>query len=308
MFVQLDETQSHWIPFDLYIIVLIQLFDRYKIALDDGYEEHLNKYHVIYLDIAGFVSDHAIDIREKISSAIREAVRDPDVQKRYLRFLRELFKNGNFTPFVVAAAYMTGILPIKKDGSQSGISDFQEYSILEPEDYSEYVGFTEEEVELECRKTGRNFESMKKWYDGYTVGNQRSVYNPYSVIQAAVSGKYKSYWRKTSAAETLMTYIDMDMDGLQEEIVRLIAGETVEVNPDSFQNDIETFTCRDDVLTLLVHLGYLTYEEVSNPYDDDDQVVGLARIPNKEVLLEFEHVLRNAKHESLVELVRSEPR
>ena len=153
---QLDETQSHWIPFDLYIIVLIQLFDRYKIALDDGYEEHLNKYHVIYLDIAGFVSDHAIDIREKISSAIREAVRDPDVQKRYLRFLRELFKNGNFTPFVVAAAYMTGILPIKKDGSQSGISDFQEYSILEPEDYSEYVGFTEEEVELECRKTGRN--------------------------------------------------------------------------------------------------------------------------------------------------------
>ena len=267
MFVQLDETQSHWIPFDLYIIVLIQLFDRYKIALDDGYEEHLNKYHVIYLDIAGFVSDHAIDIREKISSAIREAVRDPDVQKRYLRFLRELFKNGNFTPFVVAAAYMTGILPIKKDGSQSGISDFQEYSILEPEDYSEYVGFTEEEVELECRKTGRNFESMKKWYDGYTVGNQRSVYNPYSVMQAAVSGKYKSYWRKTSAAETLMTYIDMDMDGLQEEIVRLIAGETVEVNPDSFQNDIETFTCRDDVLTLLVHLGYLTYEEVSDPYD-----------------------------------------
>ena len=274
MFVQLDETQSHWIPFDLYIIVLIQLFDRYKIALDDGYEEHLNKYHVIYLDIAGFVSDHAIDIREKISSAIREAVRDPDVQKRYLRFLRELFKNGNFTPFVVAAAYMTGILPIKKDGSQSGKSDFQEYSILEPEDYSEYVGFTEEEVELESRKTGRNFESMKKWYDGYTVGNQRSVYNPYSVMQAAVSGKYKSYWRKTSAAETLMTYIDMDMDGLQEEIVRLIAGETVEVNPDSFQNDIETFTCRDDVLTLLVHLGYLTYEEVSDPYDDDDQVVG----------------------------------
>ena len=170
------------------------------------------------------------------------------------------------------------------------------------------MGFTEEEVELECRKTGRNFESMKKWYDGYTVGNQRSVYNPYSVMQAAVSGKYKSYWRKTSAAETLMTYIDMDMDGLQEEIVRLIAGETVEVNPDSFQNDIETFTCRDDVLTLLVHLGYLTYEEVSDPYDDDDQVVGLARIPNKEVLLEFEHVLRNAKHESLVELVRSEPR
>lgn len=144
---------------------------------------------------------------------------------------------------------------------------------------------------------------MKLWYDGYTVGEKHSIYNPYSVIHAVSSGKFKSYWKKTSAAETLMTYIDMDQGGLQDTIARLIAGESVIVNTDSFQNDVETFTCKDDVLTLLTHLGYLTYEEEPDSYDDDT-VVGLVRIPNEEVRSEFDAILRKAKHKSLIELVR----
>ena len=91
---------------------------------------------------------------------------------------------------------MTGILPIKKDGSQSAISDFEEYSMLEPGGFAKYVGFIENEVKAECEKLGRSFESMKRWYDGYTIGECKSVYNPYSVMQALVTGKYKSYWKK----------------------------------------------------------------------------------------------------------------
>ena len=238
-------------------------------------------------------------------SVIREASHDEESQKRYLYLLRSWLKNGNFTPKVVAAAYMTGILPIKKDGSQSAISDFQEYSVLDPMEYAEYVGFTEEEVKEQCKIHNRRFESMKQWYDGYTVGDCHSIYNPYSVMQALGSGKYKSYWKKTSAAETLMTYIDMDQDGLQDDIARLIAGESIVVDTDSFRNDVETFTCKDDVLTLLIHLGYLTYEEVSDSYDEDDeQLTGLARIPNEEVRSEFEKILRKAEHKSLIQLVK----
>lgn len=201
---------------------------------------------------------------------------------------------------------MTGILPIKKDSSQSAISDFQEYSMLDPQDFAVYVGFTEEEVQKLCRLHGRNFTAMKKWYDGYTVGDRHSVYNPYSVMQALDTGKIKSYWKKTSAAEALMTYIDMDQDGLQEDIARLIAGESIVVDPDFFQNDVKTFTCKDDVLTLLIYLGYLTYEEVTDSYDDDEEDVltGLAWIPNEEVRSEFDMILRKAKHKSLVELVQ----
>ena len=115
------------------------------------------------------------------------------------------------------------------------------------------------------------------------------MYNPYSVMHALDSGRYKSYWKKTSAADALMTYIDMDQDGLQADIARLMAGEQVEIDTDSFQNDVETFTCKDDVLTLMVHLSYLTYEEVPDFYDDDDEVMaGLCSIPNEEVRTEFD--------------------
>ncbi len=241
-----------------------------------------------------------IAIIDEWDSPIREI---PEMEKPYLEFLRTLFKSSGTTSRIFAAAYMTGILPIKKDGSQSAISDFEEYSVLEPGDFADYVGFTEEEVRGLCEEKEKDFDRMKTWYDGYTVGDKHSVYNPYSVIHAAGSGKYRSYWKKTSAAETLMTYIDMDQDDLQDTIARLITGERVMVDTDSFQNDVGTFNCKDDVLTLLAHLGYLTYEEEPDSYDDD-AVVGLMRIPNEEVRTEFEKILRKAKHRSLMELIR----
>jgi len=258
----------------------------------------------VLIAATGLVKNKFIMIIDEWDAPIREA---PEIEEEYLKFLRMLFKSSSTTSRIFAAVYMTGILPIKKDGSQSAISDFQEYSVLDPGGYAGYVGFTEEEVRRICEEKGRNFDNMKKWYDGYTFGEIRSIYNPYSVMQAVDTGRYRSYWKKTSAAEILMTYIDMDQDGLQDEIARLIAGESIDIDIDSFQNDVKTFTCKDDVLTLLVHLGYLTYEEVSDSYDGGDDIAGLVRIPNEEVRTEFEKILRKAKHRELIELVMHQP-
>lgn len=213
---------------------------------------------------------------------IREAKGDGKIQSAYLNLLRGWFKNGNFTPKVVAAAYMTGILPIKKDGSQSAISDFIEYPILEPDGFAEFAGFTEEEVKRLCEGCGMSFEEAKEWYDGYDFPNVGAIYNPYSVMLAMKKKKFGSYWQKTSAAESLMTYINMDFQGLQETVSRLIAGEEVEVDPDLFENDFDTFKSRDDVLTLLIHLGYLAWRE-------EDRT---AYIPNEEVRIEFRRILK----------------
>ena len=324
------------------------LFAGYDISESADFETHLNRYDVIYLDMAGikpYTDDFKslisflirtieeeirtaypeVTIREDLSATLVNTVEftgsqivmlidewdapireEAPIQSEYLEFLRSLFKNSTITSKVFAAAYMTGILPIKKDGSQSAISDFEEYSMLEPRGFAEYIGFSEEEVRRECEKLGRNFDSMKKWYDGYTAGDCSSIYNPYSVMQALDTGKYKSYWKKTSAAETLMSYIDMDQSGLQDEVARLIAGESIVVDTGSFRNDVENFTCKDDVLTLLIHLGYLTYEEVSDSYDpgSDEELTGLARIPNEEVRTEFRNILRTTGHKRLIELVK----
>ena len=323
-----------------------QLFEKYDIAKEPGYREHLNKYDVIYLDMTNLLGIvKATDLIEFITENLKRELlqsypqitagetldqtligaveytgnrfvmiidewdapirETQEIEKEYLRFLRSLFKSSGTTSRIFAAAYMTGILPIKKDGSQSAVSNFREFSMLEPLEFARYVGFTEEEVREQCAKHGRDFGKMKQWYDGYTVGDCSSIYNPYSVMQALDSGKYKSYWKSTSAADALMTYIDMDQDGLQADIARLIAGERIKVDPDSFRNDVETFTCKDDVLTLLIHLGYLTYEEVPDSYDgSDDIVTGYAWIPNEEVREEFEKILRKTKHQTLIGLIR----
>lgn len=306
------------------------LFDDKEIAGTKGYLSHLNQYHVINLDITGFISDAArmdmsllsvpnvivdtvyrelteaypelagndlvdvlvdcvdrtgkkfVFIIDEWDALIREAKGDTAVQKKYLNLLRGWFKNGNFTPRVVAAAYMTGILPIKKDGSQSAISDFIEYPILDPGVFAEFTGFTEAEVKTLCDRYGMDFEDARKWYDGYDFPGVGAIYNPYSIMMAMRKKKFGSYWKKTSAAESLMTYINMDFEGLQETISRLISGEAVEVDTDRFENDFETFKNKDDVLTLLIHLGYLTWNDENKE----------AHIPNEEVRIEFEKILK----------------
>ncbi|MCR5790914.1 MAG: AAA family ATPase [Lachnospiraceae bacterium] len=245
-----------------------------------------------------------IFIIDEWDALIREGKNDPEVQEAYLNFLRGLFKNRDITPYAIAAAYITGILPVKKDGSQSAVSDFREYSMTDPGDFAPYVGFSEADVKDICQKYAGDFEMMQKWYNGYTVGNERSVYNPYSVFSAIKNKGYRSYWRKTSAAEALLTYVDMDQDGLQEEIAHLISGESISIDTGSFQNDVETFSCKDDVLTLLVHLGYLSFDShYDNAYAEYEKRI--VRIPNEEVRIEFDHMLRKATHEKLRELVRT---
>ena len=221
-------------------------------------------------------------------AVIREAKDDPEAQNKFLTFLRGWFKNGQFTPKVVAAAYMTGILPIKKDGSQSSISEFDEYSMVKPLFFDKYVGFTEDEVRCLCEKNNVDFKTMKQWYDGYVFRNVGSVYNPNSVMKSIRFDEFDSYWTETSAAEGLMDYISKGYKALTRTIAELIGGVAVKVSITGFANDLTTFRGRDDVLTLMIHLGYLAY-------DAENKTV---RIPNEEIKLEFQKAVRDVKHEA----------
>ncbi|MBQ9008620.1 MAG: AAA family ATPase [Clostridia bacterium] len=220
-----------------------------------------------------------IMIIDEWDAPIREV---PEIQEEYLMFLRSLFKNSAITAKVFAAVYMTGILPIKKDGSQSAISDFQEFTMLKPGPFAQYVGFTEEEVRQLCEDASADYSEMKAWYDGYSLRGVGSIYNPNSVVKSLLYGDYDSYWTETSAAGSLMNYICRDVDGLRKTVAELIGGVEVAVDTKGFSNDLITFRGRDDILTLLIHLGYLAYDESTKK----------ARIPNEEVRLEFVRAIR----------------
>ena len=203
---------------------------------------------------------------------MRENMDNKDAQKKYLDFIRNLLKDQTY----VALAYMTGILPIKKYGSHSALNMFDEYSMLESEPFQKYTGFTGEEVMELCNEYGIDFESMKSWYDGYELDGTE-LYCPRSVLMAIEKKRFSNYWTQTETYEALAKYITMNYDGLHETIEKLLAGQEQPVDTRTFSNDMVTFENKDDILTLLIHLGYLGYRSDKKT----------SYIPNKEIYDEF---------------------
>ena len=197
---------------------------------------------------------------------------DAASQKDYLDFLRNLLKDKSY----IALAYMTGILPIKKYGEHSAINVFYEYSMTDASPIEEFTGFTEQEVRQLCKQYNMPFSETKKWYDGYCVDGV-SIYNPKSVVEAMLRGKFSNYWTQTETYEALKIYIQSNEFGVQDVILKLLAGEKEKIDTTTFSNDMVTFATKDDVLTLLVHLGYLTYNAETKEI----------WIPNDEVMEQF---------------------
>lgn len=140
-----------------------------------------------------------------------------------------------------------------------------------------------------------DFEEMKRWYDGYTLNRLKSVYSPNSVVQAIKRDQFGSYWTRTETYESLKGYIDLDLDGLKEALVRMLAGERVKIMTGSFQNVLTSIGSKDDVLTLLVHLGYLAYDA------KEEKVF----IPNEEVRQEFVLAVSRSHHREVAKLIRN---
>ena len=208
---------------------------------------------------------------------MRERQEQEALQREYLDFLRNLLKDQPY----VALAYMTGILPVKKYGQHSALNMFYEYSMIDQKGLEEYTGFTEDEVKELCARFGMDFEETGSWYDGYLFKRFGHIYNPRSVVEAMGCQDLSNYWISTETYEALKIYMDMDFDGLRTDVVQMLGGGRIRVNTRSFRNDMRNFNSKDDVLTLLIHLGYLGYDSRRKE----------AFIPNKEIVEEFENAM-----------------
>ena len=182
---------------------------------------------------------------------------------------------------------------IKKYGTQSALTDFFEYTMIEPGTLAEYVGFTEKEVRQLCEEHSLDYEEASTWYDGYQLGTVGHVYSPNSIIKAIYNKRFSNYWTQTETYESLKIYIDMDFDGLKTAIVNMLGGGRCVIDTGTFQNDMTSLKSKDDVFTLLVHLGYLAYDA------DKKEVF----IPNEEVREEFIRAIKNGGRPELVKAV-----
>ena len=200
----------------------------------------------------------------------------------YVGWLRRMFKSQQAMR-VFACAYMTGILPVKKYKTESALNNFQEYSMVEPRKMGKFFGFTKEEVKVLAEKYGMDFDELLKWYDGYQIGDETSMFNPNSVMQAIDSGRCRSFWASTGAYDAVAHYIQLNYEGLRDDIIYMLAGGRCKVNPTKFQNDMSIIRSKDDALTVLIHLGYLSYSwQKSECY-----------IPNKEVAGEMVNAIED---------------
>ena len=221
----------------------------------------------------------------------REFKDDLASQKIYLDFLRLWLKDQAY----VGLAYMTGILPIKKYGTHSALNMFKEYAMTNPGRFIEYFGFTHDEVATLCHEYNIDFSEMKNWYNGYFLERGKPIYNPKSVVSALEDGLFDSYWNKTETFEALRDYIMLDFDGLREKVTLLLSGLNLELDIHSFTNDMHSFASADDVLTLLIHLGYLSY----------NFEMRTIRIPNEEVKMEFVTSMKSLKWDNVTEAIQA---
>ena len=319
------------------------LFADLEIIKDPSFEQHLNKYPVIYLDISDFVTrfhDETVvtHIEERIKEDVLNNYPDTIVQEgddlmdclikivdstgqqfifiidewdaicreykagtsamdRYVNWLRRMFKGGS-SANVFAGVYMTGILPVKKYKTESALNNFIEYSMIDPGNMGQHFGFTKAEVAALAQKHGTDFDELEKWYDGYQIGAQPSMFNPNSVMQAVTRRWCSSYWASTGAYDAVAGYINMNFEGLKDDIIRMLAGGRCKVRTSGFQNDMSIINTKDDVFTVLIHLGYLSFDRTRNE----------CYIPNLEVSGEMESAVISNKWTHVVDTLQQSER
>lgn len=227
-------------------------------------------------------------IIDEWDAIIRDESVTENVQDEYLNFLRGMFKGIEPTKYI-QLAYLTGILPIKKEKAQSAVNNLDEFTMLQADELAPYIGFTEDEVRELCEKYNRDFDKVKKWYDGYLL-NGYQVYNPKAVVSIMTKGRFRSYWSETGSYEVVVPLICMNYDGLKNAIIEMLSGSDVKVDTATFKNDPAKIQNRDDVITYLIHLGYLGYNEDTET----------AFVPNEEIRQELTTAVRSSNWDELI--------
>ena len=188
-------------------------------------------------------------------------------------------------------AIVTGCLRIAKESIFTGTNNFVSDTITSSE-LNEFFGFTQKEVNgmLADVDAEGKADEVKKWYDGYQLGKYH-IYNPNAVVSLMMEGEFRSYWSETGSYRIIVPLINMDFDGLKSAIIEMLAGGSVETDVTSFQNDTVNFEDKDDILTYLIHLGYLAY----------DQKREMAFVPNEEIREELFRAVKKKKWNEFIE-------
>ncbi len=271
--------------------IKVELKEAYpESSFDDGsYLSHCleDVYQKTGIPFIIVIDDYDYMIRKNEISAVNASL--------YLNWLTSLLKDQSY----VALSYVTGILPIDNLRVSCGLNMFDEYTMTSGIEMAPYFGLTEEFVKTLCLKHQADYQNLKKWYGGYTIDGDYQIFNPISVFDALEYDSFSDHWTSRNPHLHDRNLINMDIPGLRDALQRLVEGETVYISMANHCYKMEEFKTVNEVLTRLIHLGYLSA-------NDCNYWKKIAYIPNEEVKREFKRTLNEKRDEtSIVKLVNS---
>ena len=209
-------------------------------------------------------------------------------KKDYLLFLKLLLKGQSY----VELAYMTGVLPIAKYSDGSELNMFLEYNMATRVRFSEYFGFSDEEVDMlyqryleKTKKPQITRESLREWYDGYHTAAGERLYNPRSVVCALTDNQLSNYWVSSGKYDSIFTYIQYNVDQIQNDLTLMFAGERIPSGIQEYAATAQELKTKEEIYSAMVVYGLLTYDN------------GMVFIPNKELMGSYASMMK--KEQSL---------
>ena len=182
---------------------------------------------------------------------------------------------------------ITGVSRVAKESIFSGANNFKVYTVLDNE-FADDFGITEEEMEkvIEDFEIQDDKEEIKRWYDGYKIGNVEGIYNPWSILNYLTDRKLMPYWVNTSSND-LIKLILKNSETVKEKIERLLKGEAIEVKIDLETVIVGIENNEDNIWGLMLGTGYLKVEETVNVSEGIYKV----KLPNYEIKHLFEEII-----------------
>lgn len=183
---------------------------------------------------------------------------------------------------------MTGILPIAKHSSGSELNMFAEYTMASEERFSEYFGFTEQEVDRLFAYYLKNMdetpqvsrEGLRYWYNGYHTKGGERLYNPRSVVMALSNNNLGNYWTSSGPYDEIYFYIENNVDAVRDDLARMVSGEAVPVKIWEYAATSQSLKTKEEIFSAMVVYGFLSYEK------------GCLLIPNWELMEKYSDMLR----------------
>jgi len=198
-----------------------------------------------------------------------------------INFMRNMFGAALKTNPYLYKSVITGILRVSKESLFSGLNNIRVYSTLQIK-YSQYFGFTEEEINYILQQTNleAKSEEIKNWYNGYQFGNT-IVYNPWSIVNCVhEQGALQPYWVNTSSNDLIRDLVIKSSIGFKKQFELLMQGIAIESTISEHVTFADLKINEDAIWSLLVASGYL---KVTSSRLDGRKILYTLEIPNFEV-------------------------